>query len=102
MADSIEINTKNVQEWMQTFKNKILPERKKFGDYYDGKNCIVKQGAVKGRPNYSINVNMAKYIIDVATGYAFGNPIKYTTDEDSAKNILAEFSVKAYNYIREN
>jgi SPP1 family phage portal protein len=88
MADSVEINAKNVQEWMQIFKSNILPERQKFGDYYDGKNCIVKQGAVSGRPNYSINVNMAKYIIDVATGYAFGSPIKYTTDEDNAKKIL--------------
>ncbi len=87
MADSTEINAKNVQEWMQSFKC-IRDERKKFGDYYDGKNCIIKQGAVKGRPNYSINVNMAKYIIDVATGYAFGSPIKYTTDSDGAKNIL--------------
>lgn len=87
MADSIEINAKNVQEWMQGFKS-IRDERKRFGVYYDGKNCIIKQGAVKGRPNYSINVNMAKYIIDVATGYAFGNPIKYTTDEKNAKDIL--------------
>ena len=87
MADSIEINAKNVQEWMQGFKS-IQNERKRFGEYYDGKNCIIKQGAVKGRPNYSINVNMAKYIIDVATGYAFGNPIKYTTDEEKAKDIL--------------
>ena len=87
MADSIEINAKNVQEWMQGFKS-IQEERKRFGEYYDGKNCIIKQGAVKGRPNYSINVNMAKYIIDVATGYAFGNPIKYTTDEENAKDIL--------------
>ena len=87
MADSIEINAKNVQEWMQGFKS-IRDERKRFGVYYDGKNCIIKQGAVKGRPNYSINVNMAKYIIDVATGYAFGNPIKYTTDEEKAKDIL--------------
>ena len=87
MADSTEINAKNVQEWMQEFKC-IQKERQRFGEYYDGKNCIIKQGAVKGRPNYSINVNMAKYIIDVATGYAFGNPIKYTTDEDNAKDIL--------------
>lgn len=87
MADSIEINAKNVQEWMQGFKS-IQNERKRFGEYYDGKNCIIKQGAVTGRPNYSINVNMAKYIIDVATAYAFGNPVKYTTDEENAKDIL--------------
>ena len=88
MADNIEINAKNVQEWVQIFKNNILPERERLASYYDGKNCIVKQGAVAGRPNYSINVNMAKYIIDVATGYAFGNPIKYSTDDNKADDIL--------------
>ena len=79
MADSREITIQNVSDWLNSFKNNILPTRQKLGSYYDGKNAIVKQGAVKGRPNYSINVNMAKYIIDVATSYAFGNPIKYTT-----------------------
>lgn len=88
MADSIEINTKNVKAWVEAFQAKILPERKRFGEYYDGKNSIIKQGAVQGRPNYSINVNMAKYIIDVSTGYAFGNPVKYTTDQENAVDIL--------------
>jgi SPP1 family phage portal protein len=88
MADSREITTQNISDWLTAFKKCILPERQKLGDYYDGKNAIVKQGAVKGRPNYSINVNMAKYIIDVATAYAFGNPIKYTTDNENATQIL--------------
>lgn len=88
MADSTEINAKNVSSWLQTFKNSILPERKRLGDYYDGKNCIEKQGAVKDRPNYSINVNMAKYIIDVATSYAFGSPIKYSTDDENVEDVL--------------
>ena len=88
MADSREITIQNVSDWLNSFKNNILPTRQKLGSYYDGKNAIVKQGAVKGRPNYSINVNMAKYIIDVATSYAFGNPIKYTTDNQNALKIL--------------
>ena len=88
MSDSQEITIQNVYDWLESFKNNILPIRQKLGDYYDGKNAIVKQGAVKGRPNYSINVNMAKYIIDVATSYAFGNPIKYTSDNDNATKIL--------------
>ena len=90
MADSTEINAKNVQEWMRVFQSEILPERKKFGDYYDGKNCIIKQGAVKGRPNYSINVNMAKYIIDVATSYVFGIDIGYDTKDNNAKKFLEQ------------
>lgn len=87
-ADSTEINVKNVSDWITTFKNDILPNRIKLGQYYDGENVIEKQGAVKGRPNYSINVNMAKYIIDVATAYTFGVPVQYTTENENEKAIL--------------
>ena len=87
-TDNIEINAKNVENWINTFNAEILPERKKYGDYYDGKNAIVKQGAVENRPNYSINVNMAKYIIDVATAYTFGVPVSYRTENEQQKAIL--------------
>lgn len=97
MADNNEINQNNVMEWLQTFQANILPQRIKLGEYYDGKNCIVKQGAVKGRPNYSINVNMAKYIVDVATGYTFGVPVTYDTIDDNTKTILEKLQ-----YINKN
>lgn len=85
IANNAEINLQNVADWLKEFKANILPKRQKLGEYYDGKNCIEKQGAVKGRPNYSINVNMAKYIIDVATSYTFGIPIKYSTKNKKSK-----------------
>lgn len=88
MADNNEINETNVIEWLGKFKQCILPKRQKLGAYYDGENQIVKQGAVKGRPNYSINVNMAKYIVDVATGYTFGVPVNYETINENTNNIL--------------
>ena len=97
MADNNEINQNNVMEWLQTFQANILPQRIKLGEYYDGKNSIVKQGAVKGRPNYSINVNMAKYIVDVATGYTFGVPVTYDTIDDNTKTILEKLQ-----YINKN
>ncbi len=87
-ADNNEINVKNVQDWINAFKTVILPKREKLGAYYDGENTIVKQGAVEGRPNYSINVNMAKYIIDVATGYTFGIPVTYDTKDENTKTVL--------------
>jgi len=87
-TDNTDINAKNVENWINTFTTSILPERKKYGDYYDGKNAIIKQGAVENRPNYSINVNMAKYIIDVATAYTFGVPVTYKTDNEQQKAIL--------------
>ena len=88
IADDTQINATNVNTWVEYFKKSILPERKKFGDYYEGKNKILKQGAVTGRPNYSINVNMAKYIVDVATSYAFGIPITLSTTDENSKKVL--------------
>ena len=87
-SDSTDINESNVTSWIQTFNNVIKPRRVKLGDYYDGLNAIIKQGAVEDRPNYSINVNMAKYIIDVATAYTFGIPVKYDTKNEQTKDVL--------------
>lgn len=87
-ADVKEINNKNVADWLRAFRACILPVRKKMGDYYMGRNKIVKQGVVKGRPNYSINVNMAKYITDVATGYFIGKPAIYEAVGESSKTAL--------------
>ena len=88
IADSTEINESNITSWITTFKTSILPERARLGQYYDGDNKIIKQGAVKDRPNYSINVNMAKYIIDVATAYTFGIPVQYSTENQNEKAVL--------------
>ena len=87
-ADSTVINQNNVTQWIQAFTNYILPNRIRLGQYYDGENIITKQGAVKDRPNYSINVNMAKYIIDVATAYTFGIPVQYSTENEQEKTVL--------------
>ena len=87
-ADNNEINKANVAEWLRIFQTCILPERQKLGAYYLGKNKIVKQGVVQGRPNYSVNVNMAKYITDVATGYFIGKPAIYEAVGESTKSAL--------------
>ncbi len=87
-ADNNEITKQNLVEWLGIFINQILPERQRLGNYYDGVNKIDKQGAVDGRPNYSINVNMAKYIVDVSTGYTFGVPVTYSTKDEGTKNVL--------------
>ncbi len=88
IADNVEINDINAQNWVIEYKNLIMPKRQKLSDYYDGKNEIIKQNAVEGRPNYSINVNMAKYITDVATGYTFGKPVSYSVADDKNKRLL--------------
>ncbi len=102
IADNKEINAANLSEWLIEYKNLIMPKRKLLGDYYDGKNEIIKQNAVQGRPNYSINVNMAKYITDVATGYTFGKPLTYSVAKDENKKLLnILLSVCSENYTEE-
>lgn len=102
IADNSTINAKNVSDWLFEYKNSILPIRQKLGDYYDGKNEIIKQNAVAGRPNYSINVNMAKYISDVATGYTFGKPVSYSITNDINKDILdTVVALNKVNYTEE-
>lgn len=87
-ADNNAINNTNVSDWLLAFNNLILPKRIELEKYYDGENKIIKQGAVKGRPNYSINVNMAKYITDVATGYFLGKPATYEAQNENLTAIL--------------
>lgn len=92
MADDSTLNSTNLQKWLSIFNNAILPNRIKHAKYYDGENIIDKKGAVEGRPNYSINVNMAKYIVDVATSYAFGCPIVFSTTDENTKEILEKIN----------
>lgn len=87
-SDSAVINAVNVQNWITQFNSTILPKRQELASYYDGENVIVKQGAVKNRPNYKINVNMAKYITDVATSYAFGKDITYSSVDEQTADAL--------------
>ena len=87
-ADNREINSLNLSKWLLEFTNRILPKRIELEKYYDGENKIVKQGAVSGRPNYLINVNMSKYITDVATGYFIGKPVTYEAKNENTKTIL--------------
>ena len=102
IADKKEINAINLSEWLVEYKNSIMPKRLKLGDYYDGRNEIIKQNAVQGRPNYSINVNMAKYITDVATGYTFGKPLKSNIDNESNSKLLKTINaINAENYAEE-
>lgn len=76
-AENVEINEKNLQEWIKSFQETLQPKRITLRKYYDGLNEILKMGAVSNRPNYRVNVNLAKYITDVATSYFIGKPVQY-------------------------
>lgn len=82
VADYNEITNENLSYWISVFINQYRPNLRKLGDYYDGKNKIIKKNTAKGRPNYSINANLAKYITDVQTGYFVGQSITYDYSND--------------------
>lgn len=48
-----------------------------LSDYYDGKHNILNREKDDGIDLVDVVVNNAKYVTDVTTGFAFGNPIGY-------------------------
>lgn len=88
VTDYPEINRTNVNYWISVFTLYRRKELIDLGKYYDGKNSIIKKGAVANRPNYSINVNLAQYIVDVQAGYFMGQPVTYDfIDKQNSKEI---------------
>ena len=73
------ITADNLNAWINAFQHQPdqQPRLKKLGQYYDGKQDIVKQGAAAGRPNYQIHVNLATLITNIQTGYFMGKPVDY-------------------------
>ena len=74
--------------WINEYLTCVLPEIEKVGHYYQGKNEIIKMGCPLNRPNYNINVNIAKYISDVATSYFIGNAVTYSATTPKGQDII--------------
>lgn len=88
VTDYTDITEKNISDWISNFLSNHRGRLVKLGEYYDGKNAIIKKKVVKNRPNYSINVNLAKYITDVHTGYFAGQAIAYDyADDEKGKKL---------------
>lgn len=88
VTDYTDITEKNLSSWVSDFFNNHQQRLINLGKYYDGKNAIIKKKTVKNRPNYSINVNLAKYITDVHTGYFAGQAIAYDyADDEKGKKL---------------
>lgn len=90
VTDYTEVNDINLSSWVRDFMENYRPKLIKLGQYYDGRNKVIKKNAVKGRPNYSINANLAKYITDVQTCYFCGQSITYDYADSEKGNKLKE------------
>lgn len=87
VTDYTEVNDQNLSSWVLDFITNYQPNLQKLGQYYDGLNKVIKKNTVKNRPNYSINVNLAKYITDVQTCYFCGQAITYDYLEEKGQQL---------------
>lgn len=56
--------------------------------YYEGRTSVHKGDTPEGRPDNQANSNLAKYIVDTATGYFMGSPVTYKFDEDRIEKVI--------------
>ncbi|GGC87886.1 phage portal protein [Enterococcus wangshanyuanii] len=62
---------------------KEIPRLQMLFDYYDGKpHKINEQATSATHDNDEINVNNARYVTDMMTGFTVGNPISYVAPKD--------------------
>lgn len=74
---------------------KELPRLQMLFDYYDGKPHKLKD-SVSETPHDKdeIYTNLAKYVTDMMTGFAVGNPISYSAPKDKDISKLLESLAK--------
>ncbi len=61
----------------------------KLQDYYEGRHEILNRTLKDDtKPNNKLVTNLAKYIVDTATGYFMGEPVSYTSENEEYLNKL--------------
>lgn len=90
-----EINGALVGRLIRRHINNEQERFKKLMAYYLGEQAIMhREGKSAGLPNTKVMCNHAKYIVDMAEGYMFGGPIKYSPSKgyniEPLKDVLAE------------
>ncbi len=53
-------------------------ELERLRAYYDGQHAILHRRKTPGTSNHRLVVNYAKYIVDMASAYLIGSPVRYT------------------------
>lgn len=76
---------------------KLIPFYEKMEKLYTGEHEIYDQKSKElGKPDHRIGVNFARYVVDTATGYFVGNPVKCNHTDDVIKDKIDDFRKRNY------
>ena len=76
-------------EYMAKHQTEVNNRYKKLMDTYMSDHAILRNAAKpQWKPDNRVVVNFAKYIVDTMNGFFLGNPIKITSDNESAAEFV--------------
>jgi len=94
LCDRDELTTEIVRDYLQKFSQYELPRLVKYGDYYTGKQAILRKKQIDpAKPCNRIVNNFCSQIVDNYLGYLVGKDVTYSSLDD----ISAISEVLAYN-----
>lgn len=91
-----EITGKLVEEFINKHRN-LCQFYESLENFYTGEHDIYKdKDKPIGKPDNRIGVNFARYVVDTATGYFVGNPIKFSHKDKKIKEKIDDFRKRNY------
>ena len=94
ITDNMDINAKNVQDWIDKFISTVQPQMIELDNYYEGKDDLNKLRIDKRRADNNIHINLASMIVSDVVAYCFGKPMTY----DFVKGFAEEEYIKDLQY----
>lgn len=89
-----EVNTVNLQKWVDYFERNIKPRLQKLESYYNGTDDLNKVETELDKYNKrqinNIHVNYAKMIVSNACGYFMGKPVVYQFNNSPIEKDIRE------------
>ena len=99
LSADVVLTTEHIKKLSNNHKQLELPRLQKLEDYYLANNCILqRQMKDPSKPNNKIANPYASYITNTLTGYFLGEPISYSSlDESIAEelNMIFEYNDEA-------
>lgn len=99
LSSDVILSTENIKKLIDNHKQLNVPRLQKLEDYYLANNCILQRQMMDTtKPNNKIANPYASYITNTLTGYFIGEPITYSSlDESIVKelNMIFEYNDEA-------
>ena len=79
-----ELTEKVIRRIIENHRSSVLPRLQNLENYYKANNAIKNRYMKdKSKPNNKIANAYASYITDTLVGYFIGEPISYTSNDDT-------------------